>query len=240
MTELFNASRGSAGSRTLQGQMQDHGYSIGRFKVRRLMAEANLVSRQPGGHRYKRTGQARVDIPNRLDRQFSIDTPNRVWCGDISYVWAGDRWHYLAVVMDLHTRRVVGSAISPKPNTDLVTAALEHALTERVYPKGLMFHSDQGSQYASRKFRRFLWRHRIEQSMSRRGNCWDNAPMERLFRSLKSEWLPPLGYRSLDAAQRDINDYFMRYYNWLRPHAVNDGVPPARAEKQLNLLSNLA
>ena len=239
MTELFNASRGSAGSRTLQGQMRDHGYPIGRFKVRRLMAEANLVSRQPGGHRYKRTGQARVDIPNKLDRQFAVSEANQVWCGDISYVWAGDRWHYLAVVMDLHTRRVVGSAVAVKPNADLVVTALENALTERGYPGGLMFHSDQGSQYASRKFRRLLWRHRIEQSMSRRGNCWDNAPMERLLRSLKSEWLPPLGYRSLEAAQNDINDYFMRYYNWHRPYAVNDRVPPARAEKQLNLLSNL-
>ena len=239
VTELFNASRGSAGSRTLQGQMHDHGYPIGRFKVRRLMTEANLASRQPGAHRYKRTGQARVDIPNKLDRKFDVAEPNQVWCGDISYVWAGDRWHYLAVVMDLHTRRVVGSAVAAKPNADLVTAALESALMERGYPRGLMFHSDQGSQYASRKFRRFLWRHRIDQSMSRRGNCWDNAPMERLFRSLKTEWLPPLGYRSLEGAQRDISDYFMRYYNWHRPHAANNGMPPARAEKQLNLLSGI-
>lgn len=239
MTELFNASRGSAGSRTLQEQMHDIGYPIGRFKVRRLMAEANLVSRQPGGHRYKRTGQAHVAIPNKLDRQFDVVSPNQVWCGDISYVWAGDRWHYLAVVMDLHTRRVVGAAIASRPNADLVKASLEQALIERSYPNGLLFHSDQGSQYASRKFRRHLWRHRIDQSMSRRGNCWDNAPMERLFRSLKTEWMPPLGYRSLTAAQRDINDYFMRYYNWLRPHTANNGMPPARAENQLNLLSNI-
>ena len=239
VTELFNASRGSAGSRTLQERMRDLGYSIGRFKVRRLMAEANLVSSQPGAHRYKRTGQARVDIPNKLDRKFDVAEPNHIWCGDISYIWAGDRWHYLAVVMDLHTRRVVGSAVAAKPNADLVIAALENALRERNYPKGLMFHSDQGSQYASRKFRRFLWRHRVDQSMSRRGNCWDNSPMERLFRSLKTEWIPPLGYRSLEAAQRDISDYFMRYYNWLRPHAANNGVPPARAERQLNLLSGI-
>jgi putative transposase len=94
-----------------------------------------------------------------------------------------------------------------------------------------MFHSDQGSQYASRRFRRVLWRHRILQSMSRRGNCWDNAPMERLFRSLKSEWLPPLGYKSLAAAKADITDYFMRYYNWRHPHSANEGLPPGIAEK---------
>ena len=118
--------------------------------------------------------------------------------------------------MDLCTRRVVGSAISDKPNAQLVIDALEIALETRGYPNGLMFHSDQGSQYASRRFRRVLWRHRVQQSMSRRGNCWDNSPMERLFRSLKSEWVPPLGYRSLAAAKADINDYFMRYYNWRR------------------------
>ena len=219
--------------------MNDHGYRIGRFKVRRLMAEANLFSSQPGGHSYKRTGQARADIPNKLDRQFDVSAPNRVWCGDISYVWAGGCWHYLAVVMDLHTRRVVGSAIGAKPNDDLVITALENALIERGYPKGLLFHSDQGSQYASRKFRRILWRHRIDQSMSRRGNCWDNAPMERLFRSSKTEWLPPLGYKSIEAAQRDINNYFTRYYNWIRPLAANAGIPPARAENQLNLLSGI-
>lgn len=240
VVELFNHSRGSAGSRTLKEQMNDSGVKIGRFKVRSLMREAQLRSRQPGPSPYKKYGQARVDIPNLLDRQFTVEAPNTVWCGDISYIWAGDRWHYLAVVMDLCTRRVVGSALSDKPCANLVTEALERALEARGYPKGLMFHSDQGSQYSSRKFRRVLWRHRIEQSMSRRGNCWDNAPMERLFRSLKSEWIPPLGYKSLAAAKADINDYFMRYYNWRRPHTANGGVSPGMAEKQFNLVSKIA
>ena len=240
VTELFNESRGSAGSRTLKDQMNEAGFTIGRFKVRSLMREAGLKSRQPGPSPYKKYGQARVDIPNLLDRQFDVPEPNKVWCGDISYIWAGDRWHYLAVVMDLCTRRVVGSAISEKPNAQLVVDALEIALETRGYPKGLMFHSDQGSQYGSRRFRRILWRNQIQQSMSRRGNCWDNAPMERLFRSLKSEWLPPLGYRSLMAAKADINDYFMRYYNWRRPHSVNDGMSPGVAENQFNLVSKIA
>ena len=240
VTELFNESRGSAGSRTLKDQMNEAGFTIGRFKVRSLMREAGLKSRQPGPSPYKKYGQARVDIPNRLDRQFDVPEPNKVWCGDISYIWAGDRWHYLAVVMDLCTRRAVGSAISEKPNAQLVVDALEIALEARGYPKGLMFHSDQGSQYGSRRFRRILWRHRIQQSMSRRGNCWDNAPMERLFRSLKSEWLPPLGYKSLAAAKADINDYFMRYYNWRRPHGANDGMSPGAAENQFNLVSRIA
>ncbi len=115
LRELFDDSRGSAGSRTLTLQMNDSGIPIGRFKVRRIMAEASLMSRQPG-HKYKKTGQARVDIPNHLDRQFDVDRPNKVWCGDITYVWAGDHWSYLAVVIDLHARRVVGWALANKPN----------------------------------------------------------------------------------------------------------------------------
>lgn len=140
---------------------------------------------------YNKYRQVRVDLPNLLDRQFDVPEPIKVWCGDISYVWAGDGWHYLAVVIDLCTRRVVGSAISDKPNAQL-SVPLEIALESRGYPKGLMFHSDQGSQYGSRRFRRILWRHRIQQSTIRRGNC-GTAPMEQLFRSLKSKWLPPLG-----------------------------------------------
>ena len=236
ITELFKASRGSAGSRTLMEQMRDTGHKIGRYKVRRLMAECHLRSSQ-AGHRYKRTGQARVDIPNLLDRQFAAQAPNQVWCGDITYIWAGDRWHYVAVVMDLFKRRIVGSAISDKPSAELVVSAFERAVAQRNPGAGLMFHSDQGSQYSSRRFRRLLWRSRVQQSMSRRGNCWDNAPMERVFRSLKTEWLPPLGYKDAEAANEDLNRYFYGYYNWQRPHMANGGVAPAKAEEQLKMVS---
>ena len=119
-------------------------------------------------------------------------------------------------------------------------AALAMAWQQRGKPKDLMFHSDQGCQYASRLFRQRLWRYRMTQSMSRRGNCWDNAPMERLFRSLKSEWVPVTGYMSKAEAQRDISFYLMDYYNWRRPHQFNDGVPPAKAEDLSNLLSGIS
>ena len=236
LQELFEDSRRSAGSRTLVLQMNDAGFPMGRFKVRSLMRESSLISRQPG-HRYKRTGQARVDIPNRLDRQFNVTTPNQAWCGDITYVWTGEQWSYLAVVIDLCARRVVGWALSEKPDAQLVIEALNRAVELRGANPGLMFHSDQGSQYAFRKFRQILWRHRIQQSMSRRGNCWDNAPMERLFRSLKTEWIPPLGYRSVSAAREDLGRYLEGYYNWRRPHTANGGLPPAVAEEKPNLLS---
>ncbi|WP_279496574.1 IS3 family transposase [Aeromonas veronii] len=240
LRRLFKASRNSAGSRALMSMMRELGYQIGRFKVRNLMKEAGLVSKQPGAHRYQVARSERPDIPNLLAREFDVQQPNQVWCGDITYVWAGGRWHYLAAVLDLHTRRVVGWAISDKPDAELAIKALEMAYQQRGCPSGVLFHSDQGSQYGSRAFRQRLWRYRMTQSMSRRGNCWDNAPMERLFRSLKSEWLPAMGYMSLREAKRDISYYLMDYYNWRRPHNHNDGMPPAKAEARPNQVSGFS
>nr|WP_100550094.1 MULTISPECIES: IS3 family transposase [unclassified Pseudomonas] len=239
VNELFSQSRGSAGSRSILGMLREDGVEIGRFRVRRLMRELELVSKQPGSHAYKQATVERPDVPYRLNREFAVQRPNQVWCGDITYVWAQGRWHYLAAVLDLHTRRVVGWAFSAKPDAELVIKALNMAYEQRGKPQQLLFHSDQGSQYASRLFRQRLWRYRMQQSMSRRGNCWDNSPMERLFRSLKSEWIPQTGYLTAQQAQRDISYYLMHRYNWVRPHQFNDGLPPAVAEEKLNPLSGM-
>ncbi|HFF2392285.1 TPA: IS3-like element IS222 family transposase, partial [Pseudomonas aeruginosa] len=237
VNQLFSQSRGSAGSRSILGMLREEGVTIGRFRVRRLMRELGLVSKQPGSHAYKQATVERPDIPNRLNREFATEHPNQVWCGDITYVWAQGCWHYLAAVLDLHTRRVIGWAFSAKPDAELVIKALDMAYEQRGKPQQVLFHSDQGSQYASRLFRQRLWRYRMQQSMSRRGNCWDNSPMERLFRSLKSEWVPSTGYLTAQEAQRDISHYLMHRYNWIRPHQFNDGLPPAVAEEKLNPLS---
>ncbi|MCT1273595.1 IS3-like element IS222 family transposase [Pseudomonas aeruginosa] len=239
VNQLFSQSRGSAGSRSILGMLREEGVTIGRFRVRRLMRELCLVSKQPGSHAYKQATVERPDIPNRLNREFATEHPNQVWCGDITYVWAQGRWHYLAAVLDLHTRRVIGWAFSAKPDAELVIKALDMAYEQRGKPQQVLFHSDQGSQYASRLFRQRLWRYRMQQSMSRRGNCWDNSPMERLFRSLKSEWVPSTGYLTAQEAQRDISHYLMHRYNWIRPHQFNDGLPPAVAEEKLNPLSGM-
>ncbi|WDM04089.1 IS3-like element IS222 family transposase [Pseudomonas aeruginosa] len=239
VNQLFSQSRGSAGSRSILGMLREEGVTIGRFRVRRLMRELGLVSKQPGSHAYKQAKVERPDIPNRLNREFATEHPNQVWCGDITYVWAQGRWHYLAAVLDLHTRRVIGWAFSAKPDAELVIKALDMAYEQRGKPQQVLFHSDQGSQYASRLFRQRLWRYRMQQSMSRRGNCWDNSPMERLFRSLKSEWVPSTGYLTAQEAQRDISHYLMHRYNWIRPHQFNDGLPPAVAEEKLNPLSGM-
>ncbi|WP_183378624.1 MULTISPECIES: IS3 family transposase [unclassified Herbaspirillum] len=237
--ELFIESRSSAGSRSIMGMMREDGLAIGRFKVSRLMEELGLICKQPGKHAYKQATVERLDIPNRLNRQFDVDAPNQVWCGDITYIWVQGGWHYVAAVLDLYTRRVVGWAFSTRPDADLVVQALDMAYEQRGRPQGILFHSDQGGQYGSRKFRQRLWRYRIEQSMSRRGNCWGNSPMERLFRSLKSEWVPNVGYMTALQAQQDISHYLMHRYNWIRPHQFNGGLAPAIAEKKLNSVSGI-
>lgn len=239
VNRIFRKSRSSAGSRMITSMLNDEGIEIGRFKVRRLMSELGLICKQPGPHAYKQTTVERPDIPNRLNREFSVSRPDQAWCGDITYVWVGQRWSYLAVVLDLYARRIVGWALSDRPDAELVVKALDHAYEQRGKPTGVLFHSDQGSQYASRLFRQRLWRYRMEQSMSRRGNCWDNAPMERVFRSLKSEWIPSLGYRSIPDARKDIGDYLMDYYNRQRPHTFNDGMPPVVAKENLKYCPGL-
>ena len=220
--------------------LRELGHQVGRYRVRRVMRELGLTCKQPGSHTYKTVSVERPDIPNRLNRDFTPTTPNVSWCGDITYVWAGSRWCYLATVMDLYSRRVVGWALSDKPDAELAVRALDMAYEQRGKPQRLMFHSDQGCQYSSRVFRQRLWRYRITQSMSRRGNCWDNAPMERLFRSLKSEWIPATGYSSMIEARKDISEYLMQYYNRQRPHQHNGGVAPVDAENRLNLLSGIS
>lgn len=229
--KVFDDSQGSAGSRMIVSALKLQNITMGRYKVSRLMEEAGLVSKQPGKHKYKPTGGELPNIPNLLDRQFHPQQPNQVWTGDITYIWTGNRWSYLAVVLDLYKRRVVGWAMSNKPDSELVIKALDMAYQTRGRPQNVMFHSDQGSQYTSLKYRQYLWRNRFVQSMSRRGNCWDNAPTERLFRSFKSEWMPAQGYWHYQQALKHVGYYLMSYYNEQRPHQHNDGLPPALAEK---------
>ncbi|UVL28333.1 IS3 family transposase [Pseudomonas donghuensis] len=240
VNELFTQSRSAAGSRSIMLMMRADGIEIGRFKVRKLMNEMKLISKQPGSHAYKKATVERPDIPNVLDREFTVSAPNEVWCGDITYVWAQGRWHYLAAVIDLFARHVVGWAFSSKPDADLVIKALDMAYEQRGRPQNVLFHSDQGSQYGRRGFRQRLWRYRFKQSMSRRGNCHDNAPMERLFRSLKTEWIPTVGYMSASLAQQDIGRFLMQRYNWQRPHQFNSGLAPAVAEEKLNAVSGIS
>lgn len=229
---IHEVSRGSAGARTISGELKNHGETVGRYMARSLMREAGLVSTQHRKHRYKSTGEESVVAPNHLNREFKVTGPNQVWCGDVTYIWAGTQWIYLAVVLDLYARRVVGWAISTSPDSELTMQALAIAYESRGRPIGVMFHSDQGCHYTSLAFRQKLWQYRIKQSMSRRGNCWDNAPMERFFRSLKTEWIPSAGYHNIDQAKQDVLRYVTSHYNHVRPHSYNGYKSPVRMESE--------
>ena len=229
--EAHEVSKGSAGARTIASIVTQSGTPCSRYLASKLMKSLAVVSCQLPRHAYKRGGDEHPAAPNLLDRQFDVSAPDRVWCGDVTYIWTGKRWAYLAVVLDLYARKPVGWAMSFHPDTELTGRALSMAYELRGRPENVVFHSDQGSHYTSLKYRRLLWRYRMTQSMSRRGNCWDNAPMERFFRSLKNEWMPEIGYRSFFEAKQAITDYFVRYYCEVRPHRHNGMATPNQAEQ---------
>ena len=231
IVELFGSSGNSAGSRTLRTQLANSDYQLGLFKIRRMMRELGLVSRQPGRHTYKTVEQPHTEIPNILNRKFDVAAPNLFWCGDITYLWTGTGWSYLALVIDLYGRNVIGWAMSDSPDTTLTKKALTMAYEIRGNPTGVTFHSDQGVQYTSQAFRQLLWRYQITQSMSRRGNCWDNSVMERTFRSFKSEWMPKQGYRNFAEALKSASYYYMVYFNQQRPHTANLGLTPKQKDE---------
>ena len=189
------------------------------------------MSRQQPSHRYAKSEKVHLCIPNVLERQFSPNQPNQVWCGDVTYLWGGSRWLYLAVVIDLYGRSVIGWACSKKPDSELTKKALRMAFESRGKTKGVLFHSDQGCQYTSQSYRHQLWCYKIRQSLSRRGNCWDNAPTERFFRSFKTEWMPKTGYITYQEAEVSIGSYINGYYNLYRPHRHNNALSPIDAEK---------
>ncbi len=232
VTAAYTLSNGSAGARTIAKIVSAEGSSLSRYRAGRRMHVLGLVSSQQPRHRYKAAEQPHTTIANRLDRQFDVAKPNTVWTGDITYVWTGRRWAYLALVLDLFARRPVGWALSLTADSELAKKALMMAYESRGEPKGVLFHSDQGCQYSSLAFRQQLWRYQMEQSMSRRGNCWDNSPTERFFRSLKTEWIPESGYTSFEEAKQCITQYMLGYYSESRPHTHNNGLTPDAAEQQ--------
>jgi len=229
---IHHESNGSAGARTIASISTQRGLPLSRYRSGRLMKQLEIVSCQLPGHRYKKAIQEHIAIPNHLAREFNVEKPNEVWCGDVTYIWSGKRWSYLAIVLDLFSRKPIGWAISLSPDSELTGKALSMAFETRGQPDNVMFHSDQGSHYTSRKYRQLLWRYQIKQSMSRRGNCWDNSPMERFFRSLKTEWVPELGYRSFIEAKNAVINYVIGYYSQVRPHQHNGGLSPNAAEQK--------
>lgn len=218
--QLFEKSRHTYGSRRLTKALKAEGYDIGRFKVRRLMEQLKLEVRYPKRFRVTTDSNHSLAVaPNTLNRQFNPTAPNQVWTTDISYVWTLEGWMYVAVVIDLYSRQVVGWAIEEHMKTSLCINALQMAYWRKKPAKGLMHHSDRGSQYASYGYREQLKNMGMIQSMSRKGNCWDNSPTERFFRSLKSEHLNYERFSSKAMAKLSIVDY-IAFYNGQRMHST--------------------
>jgi transposase InsO family protein len=196
------------------------------------MREMGLKARTP--RRYKVTTDSRHSFhiaPNVLNRQFDVQVPNQVWTADISYVWTLEGWLYLAVVMDLNSRQIVGWAIDKRMKTQLTLDALAMAYWRRKPSPGLLHHSDRGSQYACPDYRNRLSEYGMTASMSRKGDCWDNAPTERFFRSLKSERLGLYRFTTRKAARLEVLDYIC-FYNALRLHSTLGYVSPMEYEKE--------
>lgn len=219
--EIHRRKRGSYGSRRMARELRRRGYDVGRYQARSLMREAGVEARQRRRWRHTTDSEHSLPVaPNLLNRQFMVAEPNRVWVADITAIWTLEGWLYLAAVLDLHDRQLVGWAMADHMRTQLILDALEMAVGRRQPERGLLHHSDRGSQYASHEYRGTLVRHGFQASMSRKGNCWDNAVMERFFGSLKSEWLADQRYASHQAARRDVIEYIEMEYNSCRLHST--------------------
>lgn len=230
---LHEQSQGSYGSRRMAKALQAQGYAVGRYKARRLMREAGVTCRQR--RRYRVTTRADASLPvadNTLNRQFQVATPNQAWVADITFLWTVEGWLYLAAVLDLYSRKVVGWSMAAHMCTVLVSNALCMALGRRQPERGLLHHSDRGCQYASLNYREQLHQQGIVMSMSRQGNCWDNAVMERFFGSLKSERTEGKIYLTREQAKADVVDYIEMFYNSQRLHSTLGYVSPVQFEKQ--------
>ena len=242
--QIFNESKQSAGARTIVAILwNEHSIRLTRYLAAKLMEQMGLVSCQLKTHKYKHADQHHRIHNNVLERKFSPSTPNQVWTGDVTYVRINGGWCYLAVVLDLFARRVVGFAVSDSPDSVLTAKALQMAYQTRLKPSGVLFHSDQGSHYTSKAFAESVAScNGMVQSMSRKGNCWDNAPTERFFRSFKTEWMPKGGYENITEASSAITDYIWGYYQTMRPHTFNNYLTPLETERRYfnkNLLSGV-
>lgn len=231
--EIFESTQGSYGSRRMSRALRESGYNIGRYQARSLMRQCGLQVRLT--RRFKVTTKSHHHYPvapNLLDRHFDVATPDKVWGTDVTYLWTQEGWLYLAVVIDLFSRKVVGWSIDPRMKTDLVINALTMAVWRRQPAKGLLHHSDRGSQYASYRYQDELKKHGMISSMSRKGDCWDNAVVERFFRSLKTERTNHRIYLTREAARRDVIDYIEMFYNSQRLHSYLGYRSPNEFERQ--------
>lgn len=229
----FAASGCAYGSRRLHTALLGDGIAIGRYRVRSLMKRHGL--RPVWRRKFVNTTNSKHLLPitpNILDRQFDVGQPNQAWVCDITYIRTRSGWLYLAAVMDLYARKIVGWSVASEMPAELVCAALQMAIASRAPQPGLIVHSDRGSQYASAAHQALLAKYHLIGSMSRKGNCWDNAVMERFFLNLKMERVWQRDYANHSEAMLDIADYIVGFYNPVRLHSKLGNLPPNVYEAQ--------
>ncbi len=225
------ASDGTYGSPRIHAELSSEGIACGRARVARLMHKAGLKGCPK--RRFRVTSKAGLTrASNLLDQNFSAETANERWASDITYIWTGQGWLYLAVVMDLYSRRIIGWSMSRRINRHLVIDALLMALGQRQPEQDLIHHSDRGVQYLSDDFQALLKANGITCSMSDKGSCYDNAVVESFFASLKRERTSCRKYRTRDEARADVFDYIERFYNRQRRHGYVGNISPAEFEER--------
>ena len=232
VVEAFETGRGTYGSPRVRDELVHQGFEIGRKRVARLIREMGLQGVTPRKFRVTTDSDHGHPIAkNLIDRDFVASRPNEKWVTDITYIWTAEGWLYLAIVMDLFSRRIVGWSTANHLKTDLCLGALQMAISQRTGIKGLIHHSDRGVQYASDCYRKALDARGIQCSRSRRANCWDNAVAESFFGTLKNELIYRRPWLTRKAAQDAIGEYIEIFYNRIRRHSTIGNVSPAKFEE---------
>ena len=234
----FKLSNGTYGSPRMHRDLVDDGHPIGRRRVARLMRENGLIA--PSKRRFKRTTDSQHAwpvAPNLIDQDFQAEKPDRKWGADISYIWTTEGWLYLAVIIDLFSRRVVGWATSDRLKRDLALKALHRAVASRRPPDGLIHHSDRGSQYCSVDYQAELRKQGFLISMSGKGNCYDNSMVEAFFKTIKSELIWPVAWQSRHQAENAIARYIDGFYNPIRRHSSLGFQSPVQFERKAKEMS---
>jgi transposase InsO family protein len=241
MRKIHAQARGNPGVRRMRAGLAAAGYRLSHKRVWRLMRAAGLRGRHPRA--WKRTtigGDAPVPAPDLIGRAFYAEAPNTKWCGDITYVKTWDGWAYLATVIDLHSRKVVGWAIADHMRTELVTAALDMAIATRRPPAGVIFHSDRGAQYTSSDFAKYCKEHHIRRSLGRTGICYDNAVSESFFATYKKELIHTRPWPTTTDLIKETRDWIENYYNTIRRHSTLGYLTPREYELGYREISQLA
>jgi putative transposase len=229
--EIYETKRGRYGSPRIWKELRKRGKRVNRKRVERIMRVNNFAAHAK--RKYKVTTNSKHNKPvaeNLLNQNFKTDSPNKIWVSDITYIWTTEGWLYLCVILDLFSRRVVGWSMNQRVKADLVIAAMKQALINRNSEAGLIFHSDRGSQYASNAVQSLLKENSFIQSMSRKGNCYDNAVAESFFNTLKTELVYNCNFSTRLEAQNYIFDYIEIFYNRQRMHSYLNYLTPVEFE----------